>query len=246
MKKPYILLLVAISIASVNAEEKFSIQFNPLLPLLTIGCNIDIDIDIMPDKESKESKHKNRPLCLLADLQFQYAINKKFALFISPSFTKENGGFTATGRRWDWIIDEKGVALELMSSITTYYRNNELSLITGLLYHPYETGLRGMYLGTFPVIGWGYITKDGKIIKNFLNIGSMAEIGYEWIRKKGLTLTLGAGICKIHQIPSSPSVFAPEINEVIEFSKDNNSLYGVNLGGLPFDVRLRFSIGYSF
>ncbi|MCL2207812.1 MAG: hypothetical protein FWB90_06945, partial [Fibromonadales bacterium] len=92
----------------------------------------------------------------------------------------------------------------------------------------------------------GYITKDGKIIKDFLNIGSMAEIGYEWIKENGFTLTLGTGVCKIHQIPSSPSIFAPEINGEIEFSEDSNSLYGINLGGLPFDVRLRFSIGYSF
>jgi hypothetical protein len=99
-----------------------------------------------------------------------------------------------------------------------------------------------MYLGAFPVIGWGYMTKNGKIIKDFLNIGYMAEIGYEWIKKNGFTLTFGTGICKIYQIPSSPSVFAPEAVEVIEYE----NLYGINFFGLPFDVRLRYSIGYSF
>jgi len=235
MKKSYILLLVAISIANVNAEEKFSVQFNPLLPLLIMFCNIDIniDIDIMPDKESKDSIRPNRPFCLLADLQFQYAINKKFALFISPSFEKEVGGYKARSRVYDWSYDEKTGELTLnkISDETNYYGNNGLNLITGLLYHPYETGLRGMYLGIFPVIGWGYTTKNGKIIKNFLNIGYMAEIGYEWIEKNGFTITLGPGICKIYQIPS-----------VTEYE----NLYGVNLGDLPFDVRLRFSIGYSF
>jgi len=215
MKKSYILLLIAISIANATGE-KFSFQFNPLLPLLTIVCNTDIDVDIMPDKESKDSTRTNRPFCLLAAIQFQYAISKKFALFISPSFEKEFGGHVVT---------------ELMSNKTTYYGNDGLDLIIGLLYHPYETGLRGMYLGTFLVIGCGYITKDDKIIEDFLNIGYMAEIGYGWIKKNGFTITLGTGICKIYQIPSSPLY---------------ENLYGVNLGDLPFDVRLRLSIGYSF
>jgi len=226
MKKRIFLLLVAIFIANVNAREKFSFQFNPLLFFVhNVFCNMDIDF--MPDADPK--RDRDRPICFLADIEFQYAINEKIALFINPSFAKSNGGISIDG------IDG-----------TTYYKNNGLSLITGLLYYPHETGLRGMYLGIFPVIGWGYITKDGKIIKDFLNIGSMAEIGYEWIKENGFTITLGTGVSKIHQIPSSPSVFAPEINEEIEFSENSNSLYGINLGGLPFDVRLRCSIGYSF
>jgi hypothetical protein len=242
MKKSYILLLVAFSIANAAEEKKISFQVNPLLPLFTLYCNTDIDIDIMPDKDSKDSERANRPLCLLAAFQFQYAINKKFALFISPSFEKEVGGLTFTGRSWDLITDEKEIGFELTSSNTTYYGNNGLELITGLLYHPYETGLRGMYLGAFPVIGWGYMTKNGKIIKDFLNIGYMAEIGYEWIKKRGFTITLGTGICKIYQIPSSPSVFVPETGGVLEYE----NLYGVNLWDLPFDMRLRFAMGYSF
>jgi len=219
MKKSYILLLSVILIANTNAEENFSIQFNPLLfPTLTLICNMDIDF--MPDED--KGSERSSPFCFVADVQFQYAINKKFTLFISPSFVREAGGLEING--------------------TTHYRNNGLDFITGLLYRPYGTGLRGMYLGIFPVIGWGYITRDEKIIKDFLNIGYMTEIGYEWIWKKGLSLTLGFGICKIRQIPSSPSVFAPEIDEIVEYE----NFWGVNLWELPFDIRMRFSTGYSF
>jgi hypothetical protein len=224
MKKSYILLLIAISIVNVNAEEKFSFQFNPLLFLgINFGGNIAKNITFTFDKESKPTDTGDP--YFLFDVEFQYAINGKFALFINPSFSNSYGGHT--------IYDSNNDA--------TFYRNSGLNLGTGLLYYPYGTGLKGMYVGIFPIIGWGYITKNGKIIRDFLNIGSMAEVGYEWILKKGFTITLGTGICKIYQIPSA-SVFAPEINEVIEYV----DFYGVNLGGLPFDARMRFSIGYSF
>jgi hypothetical protein len=104
-----------------------------------------------------------------------------------------------------------------------------------------------MYLGLFPVIGWGYINEDNKKLRDFLNIGYMTEAGYEWIFKNGFTITVGAGICKIYHTPIEPvlvAVNSPTIgNTYFEY---NNNPYGVSLLNLPFDVRARASIGYSF
>ena len=75
----------------------------------------------------------------------------------------------------------------------------------------------------------------------------MLETGYEWIFNNGFTATFGAGICKIYHTPITPVLVAknaPTIGD--DYFEYNNNPYGINLWKLPFDARLRISIGYSF
>jgi len=160
---------------------------------------------------------------ILVDIEFQYKLSNKFTLFINPSFLRNfnyYGDLYPTG--WENVYSISG-----------------LNLIMGLLYRPYETGLKGMYVGMFPIIGWGYISHNNNRIEDLLNIGYMVEAGYQWIFKNGFTITLGGGICDIFSIPKVAKTF--------NFSSfPFNNMYGINLWQLPFDFRIRFSIGYSF
>jgi hypothetical protein len=223
MKKiTFIMLLAIISVSIINAEEKYSFQIKPFMYILS-GVMSGIN-----------ENHSG-----LADIEFQYAINKNFTLFINPSFVNA----------FSFLIVRSGMDYSYLSRNyqTTFYSCNGLSLITGLLYRPYSTGLHGIYLGVFPVIGWGYINKNTEKIREFLNIGYMMETGYEWILNYGFTVTFGAGICKIYHTPITPVLVAknsPIVGD--DYFEYNNNPYGINFWNLPFDARLRISIGYSF
>ena len=220
-KMTVVILLTIVFISNINADEKYSFQIKPFMYVKSGAMSIIAEYP-----------------CILADIEFQFAINNKFTLFINPSFvngfsllTVETGARCSSGGPYK----------------TTFFSCNGLSLITGLLYRPFGTDLRGMYLGVFPVIGWGYIKENDEKIRDFFNIGYMAEVGYEWIFKNGFTITLGGGICKIYHTPIEPVLVAansPTVgNDYFEY---DNNFYGINLWELPFDVRLRISIGYSF
>ena len=209
-------MVFIIIIANLNADEKFSFQVKPILYLMSgIGSGLRSD---------------DGPFFLFADVEFKYAINQKLNLFINPSFANAYSGYSIT--IYTYFPD--------YSKETIHYFRSGLNFITGILYRPYETGLRGMYIGVYPIIGWGYLSRNDKKYKDFLNLGYMTEIGYDWIFKNGFSITLGGGISKIYAIPSD------SYNETESPIKIGNNLYGLNLWKLPFDLRIRFSIGYSF
>jgi len=221
MKNKYFVLLFIIITGVINAEEKFSFQIKPIRYLLSITQTISADYNF------------DIPTPFYLDLEFQYAINNKFTLFINPTFAN---AYTL----WSYPYDENDP-----NNSFRICSLSALNLVTGLLYRPYETGLRGMYIGIFPVIGWEYLNEAQEKIKDFFNLGYMAEIGKQWIFKNGFTITFGGGICKIYRLPLDKS-----INERFSFVLGN--LYGYTIPypsaswKLPFDIRIRFSIGYSF
>jgi hypothetical protein len=228
MKKVFFILLLIILTININAEEKFSFQTQPLLGFVPFVQNFIPSVIIGIDNMWE-------PRIIILDVGFQYSLNKKITLFINPVFAQ---GF------WkDQAID--GDVNEAMD----YYSSNCLDFVTGILYRPFETGLRGMYLGAFPVIGWGYVThgwpnNDSEKIADFLNLGFMAEVGYEWVFKNGFTITLGAGLSKMYQIPKVSIITA--VNAYYNDMYDYGNLHGFHILNLPIDPILRFSLGYSF
>jgi hypothetical protein len=219
--------LVFVLNAQENSQEtkqpKFSFQVKPFLYLMTgVAAGLREDTD--------------DPL-IFVDIEFQYALTNKFALFINPSFV--NAVTTYYTESTFYSQSDFPTYRE-----AAYYSLGALNFITGILYHPFGNGLRGMYTGVFPILGWGYINKDSKKVENFINIGYMIEAGYEWIFKNGFTITLGGGISKIY--PVSLIEIEDKYDFLSEVGWPTYNLYGLNLYKLPFDTRLRFSIGYSF
>ena len=214
MKKLFFIWLLTILIIPIKADEKFSFQIKPL-PTLFFGI---LGVSWADGSETLR----------FVDIEFQYVINNKFTLFINPSF------IYAYISEFMWEIRDENLV----------FSRNNLNLFTGLLYRPFGTGLRGMYLGVFPILGWDYITRNRKKVEDFFNLGCMAEVGYEWIFRNRFTITLGGGISKIYHLPKVSKI--PEIQEYDQLAYGDNFYGMLWVKNSPVDMRLRFSIGYSF
>jgi hypothetical protein len=160
------------------------------------------------------------------EFEFQYAINNYFNISISPQLF-----FSDDDRH--------------------YSKQTRIVITPGLLFRPFKTRLKGMYIGAYVPIGFenynynreeytykyegiytGYVHTVSSINDNFLELGIGTSIGYQWIFKNGFTLSLGAGGQKIWSIAS-----------------DNNTgtyTEAENLFKLPFALKLNFGLGYSF
>jgi hypothetical protein len=101
------------------------------------------------------------------------------------------------------------------------------------IHRPFETGLRGFYLGVYPNLGFRFSDVDENN-KFFTELGFGFNLGYKWIFKSGLTMQLGSGIGKTFSIPA----------------KTNQDSFINSDGRLTFirtDLTiLDFKIGYSF
>ena len=99
------------------------------------------------------------------------------------------------------------------------------------IYRPLRTGLKGLYLGLYPTVGWHSYKDD--FYKEFSTIlGFGLNFGYKWIFKNGFTLQLGSGLGKSWIIP-----------------KDHNVLFASDLRVIykKIDVTIiDFKLGYSF
>ena len=173
---------------------------------------------------------------IMLDLEFQYAINDYINISIVPQFN-----FDLYAR----YSDED----------TYYAKYNRFTLTPGLLYRPFGTRLKGMYVGVYVPIGWsnnqqdgyreliGWTTINGVVVNetylvypnindNFFLIGTGLSAGYQWILKNGFTISLGAGGEKIWSIASD--------------NNTGNYREVKNLFKLPFDIAYTFRLGYSF
>jgi hypothetical protein len=210
--------LLAVNLSFAYAQEtgrKYSIQINPLM---LVG-------DIITGATDQEFYSYS------LSLDFQYAINNYWNVIVRPNFLIRNsfleysdlsGFFIHTSKH------NKGDEIEGTNII--------FSIMPGILYRPFGTGLKGMYIGLYPNIGWEnkkYAYKDRglnivNIDDNFFIAGVGIETGYEWIFNSGFSMTAGGGI---------------ERNWGIEFEKnkgeykETKSLYG---------IRFAFFLGYSF
>jgi hypothetical protein len=102
-----------------------------------------------------------------------------------------------------------------------------LALMPGIIFRPFGTGLRGIYIGMYPNIGWQNLTIDNAN-NNYLIVGVGVEAGYSLIFKNGFTFTAGGGAIKNRRIELNGAQSQAEIENIW-----NN-------------VRLTLLLGYTF
>jgi len=225
-----ILFLIAFTVNTYAEEEKISFQTKPFLYFVPISQKIILE---------STGAENNTGMPLILDLEFKYLLNKRIILFINPVFAL---GF------WSYTpIDGDNMV------VMDYYLSNCLDFSIGIQYKPFGTGLRGMYIGAFSVIGWGFVTygSDGSShekekIADFLNLGFITEIGYDWIFNNGFSISLGVGISKLYQIPKVSIITAVNSPLIGNDMYHYGSIHGIHFLNLPIDPRIKFSIGYSF
>jgi hypothetical protein len=222
MHKNYLLiLLLGWSVTlygqnSVQNDKKYSFQVKPVL------CSFITVATIVSNNEN-EKYH----LPIFFFFFFQYALSNRFTVFVNSSFVS---GF------YSFLTERQEVIGNTIYYYDRNYETSYINLTSGLMYRPYSTGLTGMYIGVFPIVGFSFLMENKD---KFLNLGLMLECGKEWIFKSGFTFTLGGGFSKYYPVPFSDN----------KYSYDNNiiNFYGVPLFfTLPIDIRIRASIGYSF
>jgi hypothetical protein len=215
-----------------------------LLFLLILNIGFAYTQEQEQEKDKRYSVQIN-PIALIATTiksEFQYKIDNYWNLSIRPNIAINRSIFLGSGSGYD----DNGNSI----SVSSYYNGIILSFMPGIMFRPFGKGLRGMYIGLHPNIGWQNINKISnyyivfknvneihhdndsiKINDNFFVFGIGAEVGYEWIFKKGFTITLGGGFGKNWAIASK------ENSGYVE-TKSDNSILGLLI--------LTVSIGYSF
>jgi hypothetical protein len=215
-----------------------------LLFLLIFNIGIAYTQEQEQEKDKKYSVQIS-PLALIGTtikFEFQYKIDNYWNLSIRPNIAINRSIFFGSGSGYD----DNGNNIQFSS----YYNGITLSLMPGVMFRPFGKGLRGMYIGLHPNIGWQNINKINhnytvwqnrneidrgidsiKINDNFFVFGIGSEVGYEWILKKGFTITLGGGFGKNWAMASK------ENSGYLEVISDNKIL---SL------LIITLSIGYSF
>jgi hypothetical protein len=218
MKKVIIVLLFLIFFNILvgyaqEAERKYSIQANPVLlfvDTVEFGIN-DKDVYLYP-----------------FIFEFQYKLNNRWNIFLRQYFYIDrlyhDGGYK---------YDEDGNETFYKD---LYKREITFNLMPGVIFRPFATGLKGMYVELYPTFGWRNIKTENfdnknniiETIDNCFIIGLSAETGYEWIFKNGFTITLGGGIGK---------------NWIIGPNNDSSLFWP---DGSLYNFRGTFLMGYSF
>lgn len=165
---------------------------------------------------------------LIMDLEGQYKINDLFNVSLNISF--------------------------LIEYVSHPSDHNQEHIKPMFIYRPYKTGLKGFYIGFYPIIGFVTDIYFGSYpvlppddpsspvppspeppspspFKT--EIGAGVDIGYKWIFGNGFTLQLGGGIGKSWLLPYDYFDYSP-------FSSDGRIRRDY------FDVSFDFKFGYSF
>jgi hypothetical protein len=189
-------------------------------------------------------------------IYYQEQNDKKFSIQLKPFMyllTGVAGGISYTGGASIVYVDLE-FQYALSSKFTLFLNPSflgaenirDINLISGVLYRPYSTGLRGMYIGLYPILGFSFVDHEiyyedysSNRKEQYLNMGLMLEAGYEWIFNNGFTITLGGGFSRYFRVPL-------EDGNTYFNSGGQFNFYGLPFFTLPVDIRIRASIGYSF
>jgi hypothetical protein len=194
-------------------ERKYSIQTNPILlffDFVEFGIN-NQDIYLYP-----------------FIFEFQYKINNRWNVFLRQYLYIDRMYHDV---RYEY--DENGNETFYKD---LYQKEINFNLMPGVIFRPFATGLKGMYLELYPTFGWKNVRKEDldsnnniiEIKDNGFIIGLSAETGYEWIFKNNFTMTLGGGIGK---------------NWIIWSNNNSSSRWQ---DGSLYNFRGTFLMGYSF
>lgn len=212
---------------SKETERNFSIQFNPIIYFADIfqllfhgGCHHGGYCPPEGDTPNKISDN----YFILADIELQYAINKYFGLSVVGTFdySKKPSSYSA---------DVNGI----------YDREYKKELVymvrTAAMYRPLGTGLKGMYIGVYPIMErYNIYTKHYDNYYTRLGVG--VSSGYQWIIS-GVTLQLGAGINKLWTLSSKNNKGEFRLPKGDPDFAKIDKIFGIEV---PVTIRL----GYSF
>jgi hypothetical protein len=125
---------------------------------------------------------------VILDLETQYRISDSSNFSLTLSFLYND----STVYIYDYKLNKD------YSYKENYY---QIGIKPMYIHRPFETGLRGFYLGVYPNLGFRFSDVDENN-KFFTEIGFGFTLGYKWIFRSGLTMQLGTGIGKTFSIPS--------------------------------------------
>jgi hypothetical protein len=206
MKK---ILLVCIVMLGINQyafsqnDKKWTIQMNPLLLFS------DIFVDDIDD------------MLIITDIECQYKIDNfsNISLTLSFLYSERNTD--------DYYYDDDD------RRIHTSYKENyfQIGIKPMYIFRPFQTGLKGFFLGAYPNIGFYYSPSENTF---YTELGFGFTIGYKWVFSSGFTMQLGGGVGRTFSIPQRP------YNESYINSDGRITLMHTDIS--IFD----FKLGYSF
>jgi len=199
------------------SDKKITIQANPLLLFSDIFV-IDYDYD-----HEYDFRNKNSSLFAM-DLETQIKLTNYTNLSFTVSFLA--GKYTVK-KYYDYYNED-------------IYSENvfQINIKPMYIHRPFETGLKGAYIGFYPIFGLSYINnnnnEDEMDNRYFAELGFGITTGYKWVFKSGFTMQLGGGLGKTFVLPERPEYYLPL-----------NSDGRLSIGLTDIQI-LEFKIGYSF
>jgi hypothetical protein len=127
---------------------------------------------------------------VIVDLETQYRISSTSNISLTLSFLYND----RTVYAYDYQTNKDNIYKE------NYY---QIGIKPMYIHRPFETGLRGFFLGVYPNLGFRFSDVDENN-KFFTELGFGFSLGYKWIFRSGLTMQIGTGIGKTFSIPSKP------------------------------------------
>ena len=209
-----ILILILIASVSVYSQEtkmrSNAFLINPFLPVVNLYQNVLFSIF--------------DPYMYYFYFAFDYQrmVSNSLSITISPLF--------GTVQIND-ITKYTDLAGNVLYQEDYYWTETEYTISIGVEYRPQKTGLKGVYIGAYPSIGFLHVNDD--YYENvYTQIGFFALSGYQWLFNNGFTLKLGGGIGYDWYLPSP---------------KNNGNQYEAEYAfNLPFSLTMDLSLGYSF
>jgi hypothetical protein len=162
-----------------NSEKTFTIQTNPL--------SYVSDAMMLGGENT----------FYLANLEGQYKINDIYNVSFAASFLSSN----YTNIFYDYDVE------------SDYYPTDgnifQVIFKPMFVYRPLKTGLKGLYVGAYPSVGWHstkykYDQGTDSVLTGHLIVGFGIDTGYKWVFNNGLSIQLGSGIGKKWFIPELP------------------------------------------
>ena len=206
MKKSFFILAVMLAISqNVFSQDAEKKVTIQASPLLWF-------IDVFSDDNGED-------ILFAMDLESQFKINDTVNFSLTVSFMLNN--HMVTTDYWRDISYKENI-----------YQINFKPMF---IFRPFETGLRGFYLGLYPNAGLLHVENNYED-RFFTELGFGINLGYKWIFKGGFTMQVGGGLGKTFSVPKG--------------SKDYTYMALNSDGRITLaytDIQLLdFKLGYSF
>ena len=215
---------------------------------LFILLAIIVNIGLFSEEIENYSKNEDKDRKWTIQTSPHYYIADIFLLTMAGSRGIPDTGALIIDLEGQYKINDLFNISLAFSYFTFFYHNDwQIHIKPMFIYRPLKTGLKGFYIGLYPIIGL-FDIKTGLEIFNengsmeWINYGRSVEIGvgldigYKWVFKRGFSLQLGGGIGKACEIPSFSGFLIRSDGRV------SLDFFDIDILDLSFDLKL----GYSF